>query len=389
MGVRIPPGLFFEMDKQRKLFLTGVSILVGTSIGAGVLGIPYVAAQSGFFVALGYIVALGLIILTVNLYLGEITLRTKEDHQIAGYSKKYLGKTGMFFTEFATVFGIYAAIVAYMLGIGISISFLVFGDSSYVIPFGAIFGLMMSGLLWRGVKSLKRFEKIGVTIILLLLALIFFIFIKDVNISNLYYFNVGNIFLPFGVILFALLSFHAVPEVRLVLHKDKKLMKKILMTGTLISVIFYILFAFVVVGLKGGETPEIATLALGSIFVFLGIFTMFTSYLALGNALIENLMFDERFRKKKAWFLTAIIPIFIFLIIELFANEFFSFTKLLGIGGVVSGGLIGILVLLMVKQAKQKGDRKPEYNIPINWFIIGLLSFIFIAGIVFQIISSI
>lgn len=382
-------GSFFEMDKQRKLFFAGVSILVGMSIGAGVLGIPYVAAQSGFFVALGYIIALGLIILTINLYLGEITLRTKGDHHIPGYARRYLGRTGMVLLEFATVFGIYAAIIAYMLGIGKSLSFLIFANSNYSILFGILVGLFMSGLLWRGIKALKRFEKIGVTIILLLLALIFFLFIKDVNIINLYYFNVENIFLPFGVILFALLSFHAIPEIRLILHKNKKLMKKIVITGTLISIIFYILFAFVVVGSQGSATPEISTLALGSVFVFLGIFTMFTSYLALGNALIENFMFDARFRKKKAWFLTAIIPIFIFLIIEFFAKSFFSFTKILGIGGVVSGGLIGILVLLMVKQAKQKGERKPEYNIPINWFIIGLLSFIFIAGIVFQIISSI
>ena len=35
-----------------KKILTGTSILIGTCVGAGVLGIPYVAAQSGFIVAL-------------------------------------------------------------------------------------------------------------------------------------------------------------------------------------------------------------------------------------------------------------------------------------------------------------------------------------------------
>jgi len=61
--------------------------------------------------------------------------------------------------------------------------------------------------------------------------------------------------------------------------------------------------------------------------------------------------------------------------------DYFSFTRILSIGGVVSGGLIGVLVLFMVKKAKKKGNRKPEYSIPVNWWIIGLLSLIFILGI--------
>ena len=65
-----------------------------------------------------------------------------------------------------------------------------------------------------------------------------------------------------------------------------------------------------------------------------------------------------------------------------------TFTKVLAIGGVVSGGMIAVSVLLMVKNAKKKGNRKPEYSIPVNWFIIGLLSLIFIAGIVFEILNS-
>jgi len=372
------------MDVNKKRFLTAVSVLVGTTIGAGVLGIPYVAAQVGFFVALAYIILLGLLVFVVNLYFGEIILRTKGDHQIAGYARRYLGKKGKAILEFATIFGVYSAIVAYMLGVGNSLSFLFFDNLSYSLYFGILFGILMSGLLWRGTRALKKFEKIGVMIILILLIAIFFIFISDVKMSNLYFFNPGNIFLPFGVILFALMSFHAVPELQIILHKNEKLMKRVLMTGTLVSVIFYSLFAFVVVGVKGIETPEIATLALGSIFVLLGIFTIFTSYLSLGNALIENFVYDERFKKRQAWLFTSIIPIFIFIFVNSFG--FFSFTRILSIGGVISGGLIAILVLLMVKRAKQKGNRNPEYSVPANWLVLGALSLIFLFGIFIELV---
>ncbi|MEK6844963.1 MAG: hypothetical protein AABX44_01780, partial [Nanoarchaeota archaeon] len=251
---------------------------------------------------------------------------------------------------------------------------------------GILFGIFMSYLLWRGLKALKNFEKFGVSAIFILFILIAVFFTKKIYLENLTMINANFFFLPFGVVLFALLSFSAIPEINLILKKDKILMKKILLFGTLITILFYILFTFIVVGFKGVETPEIATIALGPIFIVLGIFTMFTSYLALGNALQDSFIYDFKYKKIKAWILTAIIPIFLFLFVKLF--DFFSFTKILSIGGVVSGGLIAILILLMISKAKEKGDRKPEYSICINWFVIGLLSLIFVAGVVREIIVA-
>ena len=372
------------MEDGKKRFMTAVSVLVGSAIGAGGLGIPYVAARTGFFAAVAYIVLIGLIILAVNLYFGEVILRTNGKHQIAGYGRKYLGKKGWLALEFAVIFGIYSAIVAYMLGIGESLSHLIFGDSGSSFVLGIAFGLGMSGLLWRGLRALKKFEKMGVFLILTLLLLIVIFFFKDVNFSNLYFFNSANVFLPFGIVLFAMMSFYAIPQVSIVLHNNQKIMKKVLVTGTFISMAFYILFTLVVVGVNGVNTPEIATLGLGKIFIFLGILTMFTSYLTLGNALQENFMYDERFRKYKAWIFASLVPIGIFIFVKLVG--FFSFVNILSLGGLVSGGLIAILILLMIKKAKKEGNRKPEYSLPASWFIIGFLSLIFIFGLLAQLL---
>lgn len=372
------------LKRDRKRFVSAVSILVGTCIGAGVLGIPYVAAKSGFFVGLAHIVLIGLVILMVNLYLGEISLRTRGNHQLAGYAEKYLGKKAKYVMEFATIFGIYSSIIAYMVGVGISLSFLVVGNESLKILFGLFFGLLMSLMLWKGMESLKKFEKIGVGIVLSLLGVIVILFFGKIEFVNLLGIDYSFLLLPFGVVLFALMSFHAIPEVEIVLKKNEHLMKPVILTSTLISVIFYILFTLVVVGFKGNETPEIATLALGSVFVFLGIFTMFTSYLSVGNALRQNFMFDDRFSFEHSWLLSAVVPIFLFLFIEFF--DFFSFTSLLSIGGVVSGGLTAILILFMVHVAKEKGNRKPEYEIPFHRILIWLLMLVFIAGVVIELI---
>jgi tyrosine-specific transport protein len=368
------------MKKGVKKYLTASSILIGSCIGAGVLGIPYVAAQSGFFTTLIYLILIGGIIFLVNLYLGEVVLRTKGDHQLIGYVQKYLGKRLRHVMEFAVVFGVYAALIAYMLGIGKSLSFIIFGNQNYYIYFGILFGFFMTFLLKGGMKSLKKFEKIGVTIILGLLLVIMGIFLPSVDFVNLLGFNSANILLPFGVILFALMSFQIVPDVKIILKRNEKYFKKVMITGTLVSVIFYAFFTFVVVGVKGIDTPDVATLTLGPVFVILGIFTMFTSYLSGGNALRESFQFDERFSKRKSWVLASFIPIGLFVLTQL--TDFFSFTRILSLGGVISGGIMAILILLMVKKAKNHCNRKPEYSIPAYWGVIGLLILIFVFGVI-------
>ena len=374
------------MNTKNKTFLAGISILIGIAIGAGVLGIPYVVSKSGFLIGALHIILIGAIILLANLYLGEVVLRTKGKHQLGGYAKKYLGKTGSIVMSFAIILSIYSAIIAYLIGISDSISFLFFGNFNYSILIGILFGIFMSYLLWRGLKALKTFEKFGVSAIFIIFILMAIFFTKKISFDNLTTINTNFLFLPFGVVLFALLSFSAIPEINLILKKDKILMKKILVTGTLITILFYILFALIIVGFKGVETPEIATIALGPIFIMLGIFTMFTSYLALGNALQDHLIYDLKFKKIKSWFLSSLIPIFIFLVIIIF--KYFTFSKILSIGGAVFGGLIAVLILFIVKKAKVKGNRKPEYKIPVNGFIIILLSLIFAAGIVREIIVA-
>lgn len=369
-----------KLKTGTKKYLVASSVLVGSCIGAGVLGIPFIAAKAGFLVAAAYIIFVGLMMYTVNLYLGEVILRTKGDHQLIGYVKKYLGMKAKHVMEFAVIFGIYAGLIAYMLGMGKSLSYLFFSDLSYATHFGVVVGLAMSYLLRGGMKSLKRFEKIGVAIILSLLLVIIAIFIPKVVLGNLLGFDSASILLPFGIVLFALMSFHSIPEIKIILKRNEKRFKRVLTTGTAVSVIFYILFTLVVVGFMGSNTPDVATLALGGVFIVLGMFTMFTSYLASGNALRESFQFDERFSKKKSWFMATVIPIVLFLIIQ--STDFFSFTSILSLGGVVSGGITAILVLLMVNRAKEKGNRKPEYEMPRSWLLIGFLILIFVSGVV-------
>ena len=74
-----------------------IFMITGMTIGAGVLGVPYVVAQVGLKIGIVYILALGLVMLALNLMLGEIAVRTNQSLQIPGLVGKYLGKWAKYF----------------------------------------------------------------------------------------------------------------------------------------------------------------------------------------------------------------------------------------------------------------------------------------------------
>ena len=151
--------------------LAGVAILVGTTIGAGILGLPYVVMKSGFLIGTINILFVAGLILLLNLYLGEVTLRTKSTHQLPGYAEKYLGKKGKNLMALSLFIGIFSALVAYLIGEGKSLSFLFTGTTDYSLQFGIAFWFFMAFITHYGLKSLKKGEKIGVSAVIILMIL--------------------------------------------------------------------------------------------------------------------------------------------------------------------------------------------------------------------------
>ncbi len=370
--------------------LHATSALIGTIIGAGIFGIPYVVMKSGFTIGLIHILLIAVLMTITTLYLGEIALRSKENHQLTGYAEKYLGKKGKILMILALAFGIYSAVLAYLIGVGESLSFLFFDTSNYTIHFGILTWILLSLFCHFGIKALEKGEFIGViTIIITIIAIVIY-FANKIDIINLTqkYPNMPlDYFAPFGVILFAFLGYTTIPEIKNILGKHKNEMKKSILLAILICTIVYILFPAIVIGFKGEQTPQIATIALGKPFILLGILTMLTSYLALSISLTDMFHLDFKQTKFRSWFFACSVPIIPFIIMQL--TNIASFTKILGIGGVISGGLTSVLILLMASNAKILGDRKPEYSIPVSKILTLILILIFAIGTIVEIIATI
>jgi tyrosine-specific transport protein len=225
--------------------LQATSSLIGAVIGAGILGIPYVVMKSGFGIGMINLILVAIILMITILYLGEIALRTRKNHQLPGYAEKYLGKKGKLVMFISFAFGIYSATLAYIIGEADSLSHLFFNSSEYVLYFGIAFWAVMSVLSYFGIKALEEGEEIGIILIFILIISITVLAWNKIDTSNLYYNNPHFFFLPFGVMLFAFMGFAAIPEIERILGKERKLMKRTIITSYISVFIIYALFTSV------------------------------------------------------------------------------------------------------------------------------------------------
>lgn len=214
----------------------------------------------------------------------------------------------------------------------------------------------------------------------------FFSFPK-IKLDNFVLANTQNIFLPYGIILFSLVGWNAVPEIEKILVKKEKL-KKVIFLGIIISIAIYFSFGLTVSGVAGPKTTPDAfqglipvlgdkIILLGAIF---GLFCVSTSFLILANYLKNTLRFDYQIPRLIASSIACFIPFLLFLI---GIREFVFLVVLIG---ALMGLVEGTIICLVYKKAREKGERKPEYTLNISNNLLYSVIVILVLGTVSQII---
>jgi len=374
-------GIF---HKKLTLF-QAVAMIVGGTIGAGVLSIPYAVSKVGIGIGLFYIFTLGILMIGLNLLLGEVSAETKEDFQLVGYARKYLGKVGgtiMTGISYLMLFGI---LTVYIIGEGEVLS-AIFGGTSFFwsILFFAVFGL----LIIIGIRGIKMIEFIMSLSLLLVILVIVYFSAPHVDIDNIGFHNLAQLLFPYGVILFAFHGTTSVPEAHYLLKKSDVDLKKSIVIAGVISMVVYALFSFVVVGVTGTETTEIATLGLGSrlgeiIFLFGNLFAilaMGSSFLIGGLSLKDSLSWDY---KVPNW-LTNLLVLGLPLAIFVFGIR--KFTTMIDIVGGVFVSTEMLIILLIYWRAKQCGDlKKTKYKLHHTLLLGAILLFVLTIGAVYSV----
>lgn len=344
-------GIF---KRQISLLEAMVLILSGT-IGAGILAIPYAVAQVGILIGMIYLLAIGLLMIGLNLMIGEISVRTKIQYQIPGLANKYIGKSAAYFMTvilYAMAFGVQ---VVYIIGIGESFNSL-FGGGAF--KWGIIFFLVASVFVSFGLRLIKKIGLFLVAFILIIVFAMAYFAVPEINLIHLKHIGITSLLFPYGVILFGYSGIAAIPEAHSLLADRPIVFKKAIIYSGIVIMFIYMLFSFISVGVTGLNTSEIATIGLGNVLgpriMWLGnmfaILAMGTSFLMNGVALRDSLIWDFKIRKWIVNIFVNGIPIFLFI---LGLRQFIIVLDLVG-GVFVSTEML--MLILIYWKAKQLGD---------------------------------
>ncbi|MDF1497895.1 MAG: aromatic amino acid transport family protein [Patescibacteria group bacterium] len=372
-----------------KSYIYAVSMMIGTSIGAGIFSLPYVASKSGFFLFLVLIIILGFIMLVLSLMYAEVTLRTKNNGRLVGYCGKYLGKNGKKIATLVTLFALYANILAYIIIGGKFLNALFskyFGGSEFL--YSIVMVIFISAGIYISLRLVSIIELLMVSFLAITIFGIIFKGMNFVNFENLLTFDISQSFIPFGAILFSVGTLSAIPELEHIMKKNQKKIKSAIISGSIITVIVYILFVAVILGITGHNTSDEALLGLSSsigngivtLGLVFGIFAIATSFLIIGINLKEVFWYDYNLSEKKSWALTCFIPLIIFVL------GLRDFITVVSIAGSVTGGFAGILIIASFYKAKKMGDLKPAFEIKVPIMMSVVMILVLLLGIAYQFI---
>lgn len=372
------------MKSQTKLFWRASLTLVVAGVGVGIFGLPYVFAQSGVALGLVHLAVLGAVNMFAMVLLADLIVGTKGHPRITGIVERYLGEPYKWVAMALTFGSGWAALLAYML-VGGSFAYALLnpviggGEVVYQVGFWAVGSLLVLG----GLGFIGKLE----SLFALVLAGLFVVIVAgagvQADVGNLVYVDVRQWFTPFGVVLFALGGSAAVPEMAEMLGRYKGRLRKAVVTGSLLMMGIYALFAGAVVAVTGQATTERAieglagamghwVLVVGGLAAF---FATFTSFLLFGMSIHQSLMNDFRWRYVRGWALAVVVPLALFL---LGARDFI---QVVGWSGAVLSGLTGLLLIATYAHAKND-PRLPKRHFHLPRTPLFLCALVFLLGIV-------
>lgn len=387
--------------KVTKLTLyEAVAIIVGANVGSGILGLAYSSRLAGWPILVLWLAVAGLFTTFSMLYVAESALRTKKPLQLPGLAEKYVGKVGSVLIFISVCANSIGCMVAYTTGSGNILCTLLglpnwAGSLLFTVPCVLVvwFGLKATGL-W------EKFMSTGMVVLLGIIVIASFLSGKA-DVSRAVYANWTYAVPLLSSAIFCYIAQYAVPELaRGMRHTPKKLPVAIILgmfiTGVLLAVV-----PLAVLSLTGAEeVTQVATLAWGQALGTWALYTanifalcaMMTSYWAVGGSMLTNIvdMFklkDEKDTKTRLIAIACTVPPpFILAYAGLV-----SFVDAIGWAGTFGGVIMSIVPVLMLNNARKKGDIEPEWKC--GWYaypaVQGMIIVIFSLAAIYFICSMI
>lgn len=392
-------------------FIGSIFILIGTSIGAGMLALPITSAASGFYWSIFSLFLCWLFSYYTGLLSLEVNLWFDTESSYISMAKHTLGRTGQIIAWVSFLLLFYSLLAAYISGGGALFNE---GIKTFFhkdvapwtgsIPWMLIFGtIIFLGATF--VDQVNRIFMIG-----LIAAFIAMVVMAMPKVQfNLLQGGEFKFLLSAFPVLMTSFGFHIViPSLRHYLHGHVAFLKKVIFFGSLVTLLVYIIWECMVFGivplhgenglisiLRSGEAVTGLTRALissltnswvGTATQFFAFFALASSFLGVAFGLFDliadGLQINKNHRGRFLAALLTFIPPFIF---ALAYPQ--GFILALGFGGVFVAILHGIIPILMVVKGR---IHRPEavFRTKGGFIFLSLATFFFLTVIYADIASN-
>jgi tyrosine-specific transport protein len=245
-------------------FIGSILIIIGTSIGAGMLALPIISAASGFFNAallmifIWFLMTLtALLVLEVNLYCPS------HANNFGAMAYKTLGKSGQIVTSILFLLLLYSLLAAYTTGATGLLEGLFYLLLHIKLPTwfcALLFICILGSVVFWSTKAVDYTNRILMMMKISLLAASIIFLILQLNPANISYCytNVSNkILCTVAPIFLCAFGFHVViPSLRNYVGDKRKELQLIIIVATTIILVIYLLWLLAILGALPANTIQ-------------------------------------------------------------------------------------------------------------------------------------
>lgn len=370
-------------SKAQGNLVSGILLIAGTCIGAGMLALPVATGLAGFLPSMAVNTVCWLFMLCTGLLFLEAALHMKENSNVLTMAQRYLGPIGKWVGGFSFLFLYYCLEVSYISGgTPVLASFVqkmtgsALGSQASYLLFIGLFG----AIVYLGTRVLDRIN--WILMVGLILSYCWLIGIGSSEIqAELLARADWTLGLAAAPVFFSAYGFHnIIPSITTYLDRDAKKLRLAIIIGTSVPFIVYSFWQWMIIGtlteaelfnaVKEG-VPITQTLQhtvghslIGSVGAFFGFFALITSFLGVSLSMIDFLA--DGIQKKAEGFNRLWLCFAVFIPPMVFAQQNPGiFLEAIGYaGGFGEAILNGLFPIGMVWVARYRMGLQGSYQVP-------------------------